>query len=315
MQTEIRDARREARTHGDALFPLAGYWYRAEPEMPVVDCHWHGEAEFLLVLEGQTLFQIGPERFPVRAGEAVFVHGGDIHAGYPLGGEGCRFFAVVFDMNLLASGTPDRLQSEYVLPLVQGKRSLPAHYTARDPLGRAVLAELDGLGRELADKRPGYELAAKSRLYRILAEVAANGRWVSRTRNPEAEAYDLHLLKRVLTHVEKNYNKRIYIRELAQLAHMTDSQFCRFFKRWVCKTPVEYINGYRVRRAAELLERSDRKMPDIAMEVGFDNPSYFIRRFRKEMRCTPAAYRRGVRGKPVPDDPGQTPSGDDRNRS
>ena len=304
MRTEVRNAPREQRSHGDALFPLAGYWYLAGPDMPVVDCHWHGEAEFLLVLEGQTLFQIGPERFPIRAGEAVFVHGGDIHAGYPLGGMGCRFFAVVFDMNLLCSGTPDRLQHEYVLPLVEGKRSLPAHYTSDDPLGRAVLAELHGLRRELAEKRPGYELAAKSRLYRILAEVAANGRWVARTRDSEVEAYDLHLLKRVLTYIENNYQKRIYIRELAQLAHMTDSQFCRYFKRWVRKTPVEYINGYRIRRAAELLERSDRKLLDIAMEVGFDNPSYFIRRFREEMRCTPAVYRRGIRFKPEPSDPG-----------
>jgi len=111
-------------------------------------------------------------------------------------------------------------------------------------------------------------------------------------RNRTRVDYDLQLLKRVLAHIEQNYSRRIYIRELAKMGHMADAQFCRFFKRWVRRTPTEYINSYRVKKAAELLRQSDRKLSDIAREVGFDHPSYFIRRFRAELRCTPAVYRR-----------------------
>jgi AraC-like DNA-binding protein len=276
----------------ESPFPLAAAWVHAEPEAQVIDCHWHGEAEFLLVLEGQTLFQIGPELFPVREGEAVFVHGGDIHAGYPLGTNGCRIFSVVFDMNLLGSASPDRLQEEYVLPLLEGRRTLPARYTGDEAWSRNVLAELHGLCRELEEKRKGYELAVKAHLFRILAEIAAENRWASRKPESDEDDFDLQLLKRVLSHIEQNYSRRIYIRELAKMGHMADAQFCRFFKRWVRRTPTEYINSYRVKKAAELLRQSDRKLSDIAREVGFDHPSYFIRRFRAELRCTPAIYRR-----------------------
>jgi len=292
MSGENAVAAGETPDSGEPPFPLSAAWVRAEPDAQVIDCHWHGEAEFLLVLDGQTLFQIGPELFPVREGEAVFVHGGDIHAGYPLGTKGCRIFSVAFDMNLLGSPSPDRLQEEYVVPLLEGRRSLPSRYTKDEAWSRKVLEELHGLRRELEEQRKGYEFAVKSRLFRILAEIAAENRWTSRNPEPDAGDYDLQLLKRVLAHIEQNYSRRIYIRELAKMGHMADAQFCRFFKRWVRRTPTEYINSYRVKKAAELLRQSDRKLSDIAREVGFDHPSYFIRRFRAELRCTPAVYRR-----------------------
>ena len=292
MRRANGSAARETTGSGGAPFPLAASWHRAEPDATVVDCHWHEEAEFFLVLEGQTLFQIGKERFPVREGEAVFIHGGDIHAGHPLGGDGCRFFSVSFDINLLGSSSSDRPQEEYVQPLLEGRRSLPVRYTSDEAWGRNVLAELDGLRRELEERRRGYELGVKARLFRILAEIAAENRWTSRRPKASGGEFEPQLLKRVLSHIEQHYTRRIYIRELAAMGHMADAQFCRFFKRWLLKTPTEYINSYRIKKAAELLAKSDRKLSEIAREVGFEHPSYFILRFRTELRCTPAAYRR-----------------------
>ncbi|OUM97436.1 MAG: hypothetical protein BAA02_06200 [Paenibacillaceae bacterium ZCTH02-B3] len=292
MRSDNGSASRETGGSGGAPFPLTASWHRAEPDATVVDCHWHEEAEFLLVLEGRTLFQIGKERFSVRAGEAVFIHGGDIHAGHPLGGDGCRYFSVSFDMNLLGSASFDRPQEEYVQPLLDGRRSLPVRYTRDEAWSRNVLAELDGIRRELEERRRGYELGVKARLFRILAEIAAENRWISRRPEASGGEFEPQLLKRVLSHIEQHYARRIYIRELAKMGHMADAQFCRFFKRWLLKTPTEYINGYRIKKAAELLTQSDRKLSDIAREVGFEYPSYFIRRFRDELRCTPAAYRR-----------------------
>ncbi|MOA65622.1 Exoenzyme S synthesis regulatory protein ExsA [compost metagenome] len=56
---------------------------------------------------------------------------------------------------------------------------------------------------------------------------------------------------------------------------------------------MDYINSYRIRQAADLLQQSERKISDIAMEVGFDNVSYFIKVFRKAMKCSPSEFRKG----------------------
>ncbi|MNO04942.1 Regulatory protein SoxS [compost metagenome] len=74
---------------------------------------------------------------------------------------------------------------------------------------------------------------------------------------------------------------------------MSEGQFCRFFKSMTRQTPMDYVNSYRIRQAAEMLRVEDRKISDIALEVGFDNISYFIRVFRKMMKCSPSAFRKG----------------------
>ena len=291
MRTDPQ-APRENKLHGDSMFPLAEYVYTANPGEQAIDCHWHEEAEFVYVLKGQTLFQIGTRYFPVKAGEAVFVHSGDIHAGHPYGDSGCEFFAVVFHMDWLQSMAHDRVQNDYLSPLLAGKRSLPQLYDGKELWSASILDNLNAIRRVLESKLPGYELAVKARIYLILAEIAGSQRWVQRRRGKEVERNQTEALKKVLSYIEANYRDKIYIKQLAEMTHMSESQFCRFFKRLVRKTPVEYMNGYRIRRAAALLREGDRKMLDIAMEVGFDNPSYFIKRFREELRCTPAEYRK-----------------------
>ncbi|MNJ63181.1 Regulatory protein SoxS [compost metagenome] len=73
---------------------------------------------------------------------------------------------------------------------------------------------------------------------------------------------------------------------------MSEGQLCRFFKSMTRQTPMDYINSYRIRQAVELLREPDRKISDIALEVGYDNISYFIRVFRKAMNCSPSEFRK-----------------------
>jgi len=53
----------------------------------------------------------------------------------------------------------------------------------------------------------------------------------------------------------------------------------------------DYLNRYRVMRAKDLLLSTDESISMIAARVGFNDPSYFGRVFRKQVGCTPQAYR------------------------
>ncbi|WP_424766501.1 helix-turn-helix transcriptional regulator [Paenibacillus sp. sgz302251] len=55
---------------------------------------------------------------------------------------------------------------------------------------------------------------------------------------------------------------------------------------------MEYLNAYRIRKAAELLLQPERKISTVALDVGFDHMSYFVKVFRKTMKCTPSQFRR-----------------------
>ncbi|MDF2961097.1 MAG: AraC family transcriptional regulator [Paenibacillus sp.] len=296
MDTANRELLREARIHGDVMFPIGAYLLEAGPGEPVLTCHWHEEAEFFYVIEGKTVFQVDTEYFEVKAGEAVFIHGGEIHAGYAVdSGSACKFAAVVFDLNLLNSSTYDALQSRYLVPLQEKARMLPSHIRGTEPWEQNVLRSVTTVFDAYSRQLPGYELVVKAHLYLILSEIEAAGRWVQRGQASSADSGKIDRLKHVLSYIQANYDQRLRIKDLADRAHMSEGQFCRFFKSMTRKTPIEYINAYRVNQAASLLKHGNQKIVHVAMDVGFDNLSYFIKVFREQMNCTPSEYRKEQR--------------------
>lgn len=64
-----------------------------------------------------------------------------------------------------------------------------------------------------------------------------------------------------------------------------------------------YLNNLRMRRAVELLERTDKKIYEIAEEVGFSNVSYFSTVFKKNFGQNPNVYQRNARNIPEHADP------------
>ena len=99
-------------------------------------------------------------------------------------------------------------------------------------------------------------------------------------------------IKAAIDYIHKNYRQPITIRQLAGLSHMSDGHFCRLFKKYTFKTPVQYINRARLSAAMDLLLESDRKVMDIAFDTGFNSLSYFIGVFKQSMGCTPTEFRR-----------------------
>jgi AraC-like DNA-binding protein/mannose-6-phosphate isomerase-like protein (cupin superfamily) len=290
-----KESLKENRLHGTEAFPLAAYRIGPiPPGEPVLECHWHAEAEWFYMLEGEVLFQVGTDYFPVRAGEAVYIDGGDIHAGHALGDSPCSYCAVVFDTELLASAAIDAVQERYVVPLRDKSRTFPRHLKPGTDWSDAALGYLSGLIDASERQQTGYEAAAKGLLYLMLHQFASSEQLVSRSDHGGNAQLQIKLerLKAVIGYMQEHYGRPIRIAELAEQIPMSEGQFSRFFKSMTHQTPVEYLNGYRIKKAAELLLQPDAKIAAVAMDVGFDHISYFVKVFRSRMKCTPSEYRK-----------------------
>jgi len=285
---------KEDRVHGDVMFPLAAYGVDLPAGAHVLDTHWHEEAEFFMLVEGEILFQVDTDYFPLRAGEAVFIESGDIHAAYVLNESPCRFFAIVFHPDLLASAQYDTIQQNTILPLQEKRQSFPRHIKPDIPWQQELLRHLERMMEAYDTKMPGYEAFMKGSLFIMLSQIAVEGRSVNRSQSDDADTTKINRLKKIILYIQENYREPIRTHDLSELIPMSEGQFCRFFKAMTRKTPVDYINSYRVRQAADLLQQTERKISDIALEVGFDNVSYFIKVFRKAMKCSPSEFRKGA---------------------
>ena len=78
---------------------------------------------------------------------------------------------------------------------------------------------------------------------------------------------------------------------MADVAGMNPKYFCRIFKAITHQSPMEYVIFYRIEQAANLLSTTDLPITEIAMECGFNDCSYFIRKFKNLKHTTPYKYR------------------------
>jgi len=81
---------------------------------------------------------------------------------------------------------------------------------------------------------------------------------------------------------------------LAREAGVSPKYLCRIFSQLTGKSPVEYLNEYRVERACALLSDTDLPILDIGLSCGFNDQSYFIKTFKRYKGKTPGGYRKGA---------------------
>ena len=90
--------------------------------------------------------------------------------------------------------------------------------------------------------------------------------------------------------VETHYHEKIYEEEVAQLCGLNAGTFSRYFKKEHKVTFRGYLINYRIFKARELLENPNVMVTDIAYTVGFNDPSYFTRMFRRIVGVSPSRY-------------------------
>lgn len=93
----------------------------------------------------------------------------------------------------------------------------------------------------------------------------------------------------------KNYHTEININEYAATHHMSVSWFIRGFKEYTDSTPTQYILSLRISNAQILLETTDYNITEIAEIVGYENPLYFSRLFKKQVGVSPSDFRKQLR--------------------
>lgn len=109
---------------------------------------------------------------------------------------------------------------------------------------------------------------------------------------PSSDPTANQTLRDVLTWIATNYSTDIRLRQLADMAEMTETSFSRFFKRTTGTTFSRYLSELRMAKACELLTRSSLSVAVVAAEVGYDNLSNFNRTFNLLRGMPPNRYRK-----------------------
>jgi AraC-like DNA-binding protein len=101
-------------------------------------------------------------------------------------------------------------------------------------------------------------------------------------------------LSDVFEYVKEHFKEDISLIEIAKIANLTPTSFCRMFKTKTKKHFVEYLNEIRVSNACKYLIETDMGMSEIAYECGYKTASNFNKLFKKLTGTTPKEYRKNA---------------------
>ena len=142
---------------------------------------------------------------------------------------------------------------------------------------------------EMQYKNAHYRECIRGMVYSLLFEIARfNGRGEVQTVGKNIGLQ----LESAIEYVEKNYPSNFKIVDLANECHMSETHFRRIFQEKMNMTPVEYVNFVRVKKACELIDKTDISMEDVAEKVGFITPSTFNRNFRRIIGTSPYQWKK-----------------------
>ena len=105
-------------------------------------------------------------------------------------------------------------------------------------------------------------------------------------------------IARVFQYIHRHSAETISLKDMAALINLSESAFCKFFKRTTGKTFSDYLADIRIGHACHLLSESDDTISTIAYRTGFDSLTYFNRVFLRKKGVRPREFRKGVNGEP-----------------
>lgn len=294
---------KEERQHGNLSFPCAFYQAAHEANPPglpfTVKHHWHEPIEIIYLEQDSYQIDINMTITHLKSPCFCFINSGELHA---IASDSDQYLeqAVVFSPELLTFAAPDPTQEQFLLPLAEHKLSFPSFLGPDHPAFSEVQQEFFRIrsiffrenrfhSDQFTIENPISQLRLKASLLNIIGTLAEHALLTSNepVRNPRVE-----LLKTVISYIRQNYQQPLSLGELAALAAMNEQYFCRFFKKALGKTPVSYINSFRIQHAATLLCTTELPVTEICLESGFNNLGHFMKEFKKATRFTPLQFRR-----------------------
>ncbi|MEZ2719208.1 AraC family transcriptional regulator [Niallia circulans] len=251
-----------------------------------VPLHWHDEFQFILIVKGEAIFQINEENITIQESEGLFINSGCLHMAKDKNESGCVYICLNVSPHFVLS---QELYTTYVNPYMQAT-NIP--YLLLDPTehwAKNILASIMKINQLIQQNPPCYEIDISVHIILIWKNLIINGMQLE---YEQTEMLKSNRMKQMLNWIHLHYAEKILLDDIARAGQLSRSECCRYFKRILKKTPLNYVIDYRIQKSLILLQHPDSNVTDVAYQVGFNSTSYFIDKFRKSLNITPLAYKK-----------------------
>ncbi|MDQ7095701.1 AraC family transcriptional regulator [Desulfosporosinus sp. PR] len=280
--------RQEMTEHVVSGFTMAGYrTVFSKSTYDYVDWHWHTEFQFCIVTTGNVIFPVGEKKYIVKSGDGIFINSQSVHMARAHQCEEASYFCVDFHPNLICSDQSSELYCSHVLPALANAGLSAISLSSSDSRHHLILKSLQQIQSQFINKEPGFELNV---VIGIL-EMWKNMVLILPKCDIQQSNRGDNRLKQIFLFIQEFYDEPLTLERIAEYVHLSRSECCRYFRKITGQTLFAYISQYRIDKSIDLLLRTDRRVSEIAVAVGFTSQSYYTECFRKIKNMTPKEFR------------------------
>lgn len=253
--------------------------------------HWHEEPEFCYVLSGEIEYHVEDKVYILSSGSAMFINSNVLHM---IKNHSPSADAIIipqiFNKLFLIGHHQSVFDTTYYRPIVNNK-NLPC-YLISPPDGHSVsiLELLIKCYLCAKNKEAGYEIYVRNYISEIWFLLYSAVKDQLQTKD-NIQDINNERIKQMLTYINSHYSEKITLKAIAASASISERECIRCFKKYLQLTPFQYLLEYRIDIASNMLLNTDVCITEIALQCGFETSSYFSRKFKDFMQCTPKAYR------------------------
>jgi AraC family L-rhamnose operon regulatory protein RhaS len=273
--------------------------YVAEARHGPVAAHDHEFFELVYLRAGRGTHWIGDARYPIQTGDVYVISPGEPHAYHTIGDGEMRIVNLLFLPEILervpvsGAALSGLTRLLYIEPLFREEVQFAHRLNLRGTPAYQVESILDEMLREQQARASGYELMLTSMFCTLLV-------WLSRAYEQQIaqEGTELEFLRRhqvvaaAVRYIESHHAEPISVADVAQHTAMSASRLAHLFKQHTQRSILAYLHEYRIGRICEELARTDTPVADLAANLGYGDLRFFHRVFRRQIGCSPTAYRR-----------------------
>lgn len=278
---------KELTEHRTTTLPIACYHTTISHNINgYIPMHWHDEFQFVLIMKGQAVFHIQEESVTLDEGDGLFINSGCLHLARDNHHSGCVYICLNVSPSFVLS---QELFRSHVYPYI-GATNLPyLRLTPQEDWAKNIVDAILEIDRLIRQSPALYQIDITIQLAHIWRNLVANGFPLE---YKEAEILKNHRMKNMLNWIHLHFAERVRLEDIAKEGQLSRSECCRYFRRFLKKTPLNYVMEYRIQKSLTLLQQPEYNVTDVAYQVGFNSTSYFIHQFRKSMNMTPLAYKK-----------------------
>lgn len=279
-------------------------YHRKHSHTSPVPMHSHDFMEIALILSGTATHTIrtaeGKDRsYTIHPGDVCVIVPGQNHGFSFQPEESIEITNILFNQVLvqkIAGIDEDQINfQEFLFKLSQATRGKASPLQLNDTVMTRICTLISNIEHEAMQHTTGYSTMILLYFSVILSLLF---RYYKEQETDHEKVVKMGPVTQILQYIDQHYQETITLLQLSELTHFSTRQITRRFKQAVGLSVSEYILSQRMNHARELLSTTDMRITDIALEVGFNNPSYFCEQFHKVMGCTPNQFRNGDFTKP-----------------